>query len=144
MDIRLELLPAFLAPGDDVGDGPEEEYPGTQQLAIARPQRQAGGGGGPPGGPPPAPAAGPPGAPKRPAADPLPARAGPWPCPPPARQAGPLKVGSVGSTTLTSRSQPSFSSRMCWIEIAFAFASKSATGWYSETQHRRIVYVMTS
>ena len=32
--------------------------------------------------------------------------------------------GSVGSTTLVSRSQPSFSSLMCWIATPFALASR--------------------
>src|SRR5208283_1289918 len=50
-----------------------------------------------------------------------------------------LRVGSAGSVTLVSRSQPSFSSLMCSIAIAFAFASRSGRAWYSETQHRKIL-----
>ena len=38
-----------------------------------------------------------------------------------------VKVGSVGSVTETSRSQPSFSSLMCWIATAFALASRSGS-----------------
>ena len=50
--------------------------------------------------------------------------------------AGTVKDGSVGSVTFSSRSQPSFSSLMCWIATAFAFASRSGIAWYSETQQR--------
>ena len=44
--------------------------------------------------------------------------------------------GSCGSTTSTSRSQPSFSSLMCWIATALALASRSGSAWYSDTQQR--------
>ena len=50
-----------------------------------------------------------------------------------------MSVGSVGSVTATSRCQPSFSSLMCWIATALAFASRSGRAWYSETQQRKIV-----
>ncbi len=50
--------------------------------------------------------------------------------------AGSVKLGSDGSTTSTSRSQPSFSSLMCWIATALALASRSGSAWYSETQQR--------
>jgi hypothetical protein len=46
-----------------------------------------------------------------------------------------LKEGSTGSFTDWSRSQPSFSSVMCSIAIAFALASRSGRISYSETQH---------
>src|SRR5439155_6708671 len=46
-------------------------------------------------------------------------------------------VGSTGSVTSVSRSQPSFSSLMCWIATAFAFASRSGSAWYSDTQQRK-------
>ena len=49
---------------------------------------------------------------------------------------GLVKVGSVGSVTSWSRSQPSFSSLMCWIATALALASRSGSAWYSETQQR--------
>src|SRR5438477_4952789 len=45
-----------------------------------------------------------------------------------------LKDGSTGSFTDWSRSQPSFSSLMCSIAIAFALASRSGRISYSETQ----------
>jgi hypothetical protein len=47
-----------------------------------------------------------------------------------------LKDGSTGSFTDWSRSQPSFSSLMCSIAIAFALASRSGRISYSETQQR--------
>ena len=47
-----------------------------------------------------------------------------------------FKVGSAGSVTLVSRSQPSFSSLMCSMATALAFASRSGMAWYSETQQR--------
>lgn len=47
-----------------------------------------------------------------------------------------LKVGSCGSVTPVSRSQPSFSSLMCSMAIALALASKSGIAWYSEIQQR--------
>ena len=53
--------------------------------------------------------------------------------------AGSVKLGSLGSGTSRSRSQPSFSSLMCWIAIAFALASRSGTAWNSETQQRKIL-----
>ena len=43
----------------------------------------------------------------------------------------------LGSGTSVSRSQPSFSSLMCWIATAFALASRSGSAWYSETQQRK-------
>ena len=46
-----------------------------------------------------------------------------------------FKEGSTGSFTDWSRSQPSFSSVMCSIAIAFALASRSGRISYSETQH---------
>jgi len=49
---------------------------------------------------------------------------------------GLLKDGSTGSFTDWSRSQPSFSSLMCSIAIAFALASRSGRISYSETQQR--------
>src|SRR5690348_11798150 len=50
--------------------------------------------------------------------------------------AGSVKLGSVGSVTDVSRSIPSFSSLMCWMATALAFASRSGNAWYSETQQR--------
>src|SRR5438477_386824 len=50
--------------------------------------------------------------------------------------AGSVNVGSLGSGTSTSRSHPSFSSLMCWMATALAFASKSGSDWNSETQQR--------
>ena len=47
-----------------------------------------------------------------------------------------VKLGSAGSGTLTSRSQPSFSSFRCWIATALALASRSGIAWNSETQQR--------
>jgi hypothetical protein len=55
---------------------------------------------------------------------------------PTATQTGPAYVGSLGSTTEVSRSQPSFSSLMCWIATALALASRSGSAWNSETQAR--------
>ena len=50
--------------------------------------------------------------------------------------AGSVKVGSLGSRTSTSRSQPSFSSLSVWMATALAFASISETVWKSDGQHR--------
>ena len=52
------------------------------------------------------------------------------------RHAGSVNVGSVGSVTSRSRSQPSFSSLMCWIATALALASRSGSAWNSDTQQR--------
>src|SRR5262249_10057684 len=49
---------------------------------------------------------------------------------------GASKRGSLGSGTAVSRSQPSFSSLMCWIATAFALASRSGKAWNSETHAR--------
>ena len=46
-------------------------------------------------------------------------------------------MGSVGSVTAVSRSQPSFSSLMVWMATALALASRSGIAWYSETQQRK-------
>src|SRR5262249_33324924 len=46
------------------------------------------------------------------------------------------RLRSAGSGTSTSRSQPSFSSLMCWMATALAFESRSGSAWYSETQQR--------
>ena len=51
-------------------------------------------------------------------------------------QAGSVKLGSAGSVTARSRSQPSFSSLMCWMATALALASRSGRAWYSDTQQR--------
>ena len=51
--------------------------------------------------------------------------------------AGSVKVGSVGSVTSRSRSQPSFSSLRVWIATALALASRSGSAWNSETQQRK-------
>jgi hypothetical protein len=51
-----------------------------------------------------------------------------------------LKVTGVGSGALVSRTQPSCSTRMCWIKTAFVFASRSAIGWYSDTQQLKTWY----
>ena len=61
-----------------------------------------------------------------------------------AQPAGTVKLGSAGSGTPTSRSQPSFSSLRCWIATAFAFASRSGIAWYSETQQRYSLYASAS
>ena len=45
---------------------------------------------------------------------------------------GSVKVGSVGSVTASSRSQPSFSSLSVWIATALALASRSGSAWNSD------------
>ena len=45
-----------------------------------------------------------------------------------AQLAGSVKDTAFGSGTLVSRTQPSFSSLMCWIKTALVFASRSAIG----------------
>ena len=57
-----------------------------------------------------------------------------------AQLAGSLNDTAVGSGALVSRTQPSFSTRMCWIRTALVFASRSAIGWYSETQQLNTWY----
>ena len=52
------------------------------------------------------------------------------------RHAGSVKLGSVGSATSSSRSQPSFSSFSVWIATALALASRSGSAWNSDTQQR--------
>lgn len=47
-----------------------------------------------------------------------------------------FELGSIGSGTEWSRSQPSFSSLRCSMAIALALASRSGSIWYSETQQR--------
>lgn len=47
-----------------------------------------------------------------------------------------LKLGSDGSVTSRSRSQPSFSSFRDWMATALALASSSGNAWNSETQQR--------
>jgi hypothetical protein len=49
---------------------------------------------------------------------------------------GSVNCGSCGSGTASSRIQPSFSSLMCWMATALAFASRSGKDWYSDTQQR--------
>src|SRR5579864_5724790 len=56
---------------------------------------------------------------------------------------GSLKLGSASALKSVSRSQPSFSSLMCWMAMALALASRSGSAWYSDTQQRKALYDCT-
>ena len=49
---------------------------------------------------------------------------------------GSVKLGSAGSVTARSRSQPSFSNFSVWMATALALASSSGSDWNSDTQQR--------